>query len=61
MPKRPEGTPDKIGQRVILRGRGAFGNVQKIENEWVWVNWDDGAKGWPKICHANELKVTTNA
>lgn len=56
MAKRPKDSPTDIGQRVILRGRGAVGEIYKIdEGGWVWVKWEDPKAGGAKICHVNEL------
>lgn len=53
--KRPKDSPTESGQRVLLRGRGVFGTIRKIdEGGWVWVNWDEPKSG-ADICHVNEL------
>lgn len=53
--KKPQNIPTKIGQRVIWRGRGVTGTVEKMdEGGWVWVTWDEEKKA-PRICHQNEL------
>ena len=55
--KRPKDSPTKEGQRVIWRGRGALGTVQKMdERGWVWVAWDEGMNA-PRVCHQNELAL----
>lgn len=55
--KRPKDSPNAVGQRVELRGRGFVGTVSHYDpvSEWTRVNWDD-ANG-VKVCHAFELKV----
>jgi hypothetical protein len=53
--KVPKDSPTAIGERVVLRGRGASGVVSKIdEGGWVWVDWDEGVRA-PKICFVSEL------
>lgn len=59
MAKAPKGIPTEDGQRVTLRGRGHCGTVTKINDNWVWVQWDDeiGTDGCAEIHHAFELQV----
>lgn len=57
MAKRPKDSPTEVGQRVILRGRGSLGSVERIDDGgWVWVTWDVPKSG-PSICHVNELSL----
>jgi hypothetical protein len=60
MAKEPKNIPTECGQRVVLRGRGHVGSVIKIDEKWIWVNWDEssvGNDGRAKIHHAYELTV----
>lgn len=56
MPKTPKDSPTSVGQRVIWRGRGNKGKIDKISENWVWVKWDERGGG-PEICHLNELQL----
>lgn len=62
MTKIPKDAPTEVGQRVVLRGRGQFGTVSRIDDGgWVWVTWDQSPYASnpkaPKICFVTELAV----
>jgi hypothetical protein len=58
MAKRPKDSPNHEGQRVILRGRGIVGTIDKLdEGGWCWVRWLDPNAKAAKICHVNELAL----
>jgi hypothetical protein len=59
MAKRPKDSPTEKGQRVIWRGRDKSGTIDKIDEDWVWVIWDQPEDG-PRICHVFELKIDDN-
>lgn len=56
--KKPKDSPTSEGQRVLLRGRGAIGTVEKIDEDgWVWVRWHDPKDKAPKVCFVTELAL----
>ena len=57
MARVPKDSPDKVGDRIEMRGQPGKGVVASILNQRGWMEtvWDDGREN-PKICHQNELR-----
>jgi hypothetical protein len=54
MGKPPADLP-AIGDRVIWRGRGAAGELERVdERGWASVKWDTGTTA-PRLVHHHEL------
>ena len=57
MGKTPKDSPEKVGDRIEMRGRPGKGVVGALLNRVGWMEtiWDDGSDN-PMICHQNELR-----
>lgn len=52
---RPRRTPPSVGDRVVLRGRGAHGKLMSVRRRgWCRVVWDLATPA-PMIVHIDEL------
>jgi hypothetical protein len=56
MAKKPRDAPEKVGQRVQLRGRHVHGTIEFLKEDWAWIKWDTPKSG-PRICSVYELRV----
>lgn len=56
MARKPKDAPEKVGQRVMLKGRHVSGVVEFLRDSWAWIKWDTPKAG-PRICSVNELSV----
>jgi hypothetical protein len=53
----------KTGDRIVKRGLGHKGVIEKMDTTWATIKWDNGPKSIerPNMCHIKELEVIPNA